>query len=51
MSICGGCRVPSGRGLCGGLVTRPEVVPNAVCVSVLSKPEQREGLGPPAVKP
>jgi hypothetical protein len=51
MSVCCGCCVPSGRGLCGGLITRPEMVPNAVCVSVIPKTQQREGIGPTAVKP
>ena len=32
-------------------ITRPELVPTAVCLSVFSKPQQRKALGPPAVKP
>jgi len=46
MSVyCDGC-VLSGSGLCDGLIARPEdFYLIVVCLSVISKPQQSEGLG------
>jgi hypothetical protein len=44
MFVCSECCVLSGRGLCDGLITRPEESYRLWCVSI-SKPQQRVGLG------
>ena len=51
MDVCCECCVLSGRGLCGWSFTRPEEVLSVVFLSVISKPQQRDALGPPPVKP
>jgi hypothetical protein len=38
MSVCCECCVLSGRGLCDGLITRPEESYRVWCVSVIVKP-------------
>ena len=44
-SVCRKCCASSGRGLCDGLITRPEeVLPIVVCLGVISKPQQLGGL-------
>ena len=44
MSVSLECCVLSGRGLCVGLITRPEE--SAVCLSVIVKPREWGGSGP-----
>ena len=48
MSVCCECCVLSGRGLCDGLITRPEESYRLWCVAVceLEKPQERGGHGP-----
>jgi hypothetical protein len=40
------CCVVSGRDRCVGLITPPEEAYRVLCVCVISKPQQRSGLGP-----
>jgi hypothetical protein len=44
MSVSWMLRVFSGTDLCDGPIRR--ALPNVVCLSVISKPQQRKGLGP-----
>jgi hypothetical protein len=44
MSVCCECCVLSGRGLCDGLITRPEESYRVSCVSVWSRSLDNEAL-------
>jgi hypothetical protein len=46
MSVSWGCCMLSGRGVCDVPITRPEDLSNVVCLSVISKPQWWEDLGP-----
>ena len=46
MSVCCECCVSSGRGLCDGMITRPEESYRLWCLSVIVKPQQWGGLSP-----